>query len=174
MKTAKRQPTNSAQVAKLCKAYVKSLGLDCSVSSSRYSGGDSVRVSLPDDMHPAMLSTIKSALAKYQYGHFDGMQDMYEYSNRKADIPQTKYLVIESRYSDAVKQAAYDLIRATWSGFEGAPASYADSYNFRAPSNEWAPTMVARMLSAQIDDNWSIGAEFWEIHAAKPAQKLAA
>ena len=31
-------------------------------------------------------------VSKYQYGHFDGMNDIYEYSNSREDIPQAKYI----------------------------------------------------------------------------------
>lgn len=39
---------------------------------------------------------INARLAKYQYGHFNGMEDLYEITNIRKDIPQTKHLFIKN------------------------------------------------------------------------------
>ena len=41
---------------------------------------------------------------KYQYGHFDGMTDCYEYSNRRKDLPQVKYISTSREMSLEVKE----------------------------------------------------------------------
>jgi hypothetical protein len=40
---------------------------------------------------------------KYQYGHFNGMEDIYEYSNNNDAIPQTKYLFVEPDETQAME-----------------------------------------------------------------------
>jgi hypothetical protein len=60
-----------------------------SVTSENFAGGNSVRVSYdlgPDDKE------VNNIISKYQYGHFNGMEDIYEYSNSSDDIPQAKYV----------------------------------------------------------------------------------
>jgi len=39
---------------------------------------------------------------KYQYGHFDGMIDCYEYSNNREDIPQAKFVMCSRELSDEI------------------------------------------------------------------------
>lgn len=75
--------------------------------------GDSVNVEFTD-VSPKIYKEIESELSKYQYGHFDGMQDLYEYSNSRDDIPQTKYLFIENRFSDETRQKAYEFLRVEY------------------------------------------------------------
>ena len=64
-----------------------------SVRSESFSMGDSVHISWADGV---TAEQVKSISSKYQYGHFNGMEDIYESSNRREDIPQAKY-VSESR-----------------------------------------------------------------------------
>jgi len=64
-------------------------GIKFSVTSS----GSSVRVHWTDG---PTRDQVEEFTSKYQMGHFDGMTEMYEYSNRRDDIPQTNY-VMESR-----------------------------------------------------------------------------
>lgn len=64
-------------------------GIKFSVTSESFTGGDAVRVSWEDG---PTYDKVDILLTKYQYGHFNGMQDLYEFSNVRNDIPQVKYL----------------------------------------------------------------------------------
>jgi hypothetical protein len=94
---AKLNPTTStaANCAKAIKEELTTAfpGVKFYVKSSTFAGGNSVHIDWQDG--PTTEQVIKHT-SKYQYGHFDGMQDMYEYSNRRDDLPQAKY-VQESR-----------------------------------------------------------------------------
>lgn len=68
-----------------------------SVKSKSYSGGNSVDVSWNEGPPSEAVQTL---INKYQYGHFDGMQDLYEYSNTRKDIPQVKYVFAQRDYSE--------------------------------------------------------------------------
>lgn len=68
-------------------------GVKFKVTSQNFAGGDSVHISWTDG---PLSSQVEEVTGKYQYGHFNGMEDLYEYSNSREDIPQTKY-VSESR-----------------------------------------------------------------------------
>jgi copper chaperone CopZ len=90
-----------AQCAQLVRKELKTLypNIKFSVTSENYSMGDSVNVSyqrelLTEEQHQALNSLLRS---KYQYGHFNGMEDIYENSNRNNNIPQTKFLFVDSR-----------------------------------------------------------------------------
>jgi len=62
--------------------------------------GDSVHITWTDGPTEA---EVKEYSGKYQYGHFDGMTDMYEYSNRIDNLPQSKYVSESRSQSETVK-----------------------------------------------------------------------
>jgi ribosomal protein S28E/S33 len=68
-----------------------------SVTSESFSMGNSVHISWKDG---PKTEEVKAISGKYQYGHFNGMDDIYENTNSRDDIPQAKY-VSESRSMSA-------------------------------------------------------------------------
>ena len=92
---AKGQTSSHAGAAAAIKAELKAAfpGIKFSVTSDSFSMGDSVHISWTDG---PTTEEVKAISGKYQYGHFNGMEDIYEHTNRREDIPQSKY-VSESR-----------------------------------------------------------------------------
>jgi hypothetical protein len=101
-----------------------------SVTSDSFSMGDAVRISYTDG---PTTDKVNEIVKKYQYGHFDGMHDMYEMSNNRKDIPQSKYVQVSRSYSAEVRAEKGAQITKDW-GF------VAGSYDF--------DTRVYRALSA--------------------------
>lgn len=95
--------TEAAKAAAAIKAELKKAfpEIKFSVKSHNYSGGDSVRISYNDAVPVKQIETITD---KYQYGNFNGMEDIYEYSNSRDDIPQSKYVFVDREISEANKQ----------------------------------------------------------------------
>lgn len=60
-----------------------------SATSDSFAGGDSVHIEWTDG---PTTEQVKNISGKYQYGHFNGMEDIYEYTNSREDIPQAKYV----------------------------------------------------------------------------------
>lgn len=60
-----------------------------SVTSESFSGGNSVHISWNNG---ATITQVDNIVNKYQYGHFNGMDDMYEYSNTIENLPQVKFV----------------------------------------------------------------------------------
>ncbi len=81
------------------------------VTTKSYSGGDHVRIRWTDGPTDKQVSALVS---RYEYGHFDGMTDMYEYSNSRDDIPQTKYLFTERRHSVAETERVVSEVNKTY------------------------------------------------------------
>lgn len=96
-----RKLSPAAQVAKLLKQKAKELGLVATAKSQNYSGGDSVNVRITGGSDDN-LEKLKEYSNQYEYGHFNGMEDIYEYSNCRDDIPQTKYLFVEDFRADQI------------------------------------------------------------------------
>ena len=64
-------------------------GVKFSAKSDSYAGGDSVNVSWTDG---PTEKAVKMLTGKYEMGSFNGMEDIYEYTNSREDIPQVKYV----------------------------------------------------------------------------------
>jgi hypothetical protein len=82
-----------------------------SVKSENYSMGDSIRVYWTDGVAERKVEKL---IAHYEYGQFNGMEDIYEYTNRREDIPQTKYLFCNREVSDAVYLSKLEELRGEW------------------------------------------------------------
>jgi len=101
-----RQLTGAAQAAAAIREELKTKfkGVKFSVTSSNFANGNSVDIQWTDGPTEDEVSAITS---KYQYGHFNGMEDIYEYSNSREDIPQAKF-VSENRKQSEETRAAID------------------------------------------------------------------
>jgi Large polyvalent protein associated domain 29 len=80
-----------------------------SVTSSNFSGGDSVDISWVDGVTDIQVSEL---VRKYQYGHFNSMDDIYELSNSREDIPQVKFVQTNRKISVQVSDSVYTSLRA--------------------------------------------------------------
>lgn len=103
----KKQSTHS-QAAKAAKKDVIALiGKERFVSarSESYSMGSSITV-VCRNVTPEERKQVSALVRKYQYGHFDGMTDSYEYSNRDESLPQVKFAFANFEYSDELREKA--------------------------------------------------------------------
>lgn len=122
-----RRQTEAAQVAKMIRRELKKSGIPAKVTSKTYSGGDRVNINL-QDQPPWVIDAINSGVSKYIMGHFNGMEDIYEYSNTNGGL-QVKFIFINNKFSQATKIKAmehvidrvnvdsfskYDLERLSW------------------------------------------------------------
>tara|TARA_R110000824_G_scaffold327581_1_gene514439 strand:- start:40 stop:513 length:474 start_codon:yes stop_codon:yes gene_type:complete len=95
--------TQSAQVAKLIKKVALQNGMKVKASSSNYSMGCSVTIKVLKGSDKD-LEKLKDYSDQFKYGKFDGMNDIYDNTNVREDIPQTKYLSInDDRASEILK-----------------------------------------------------------------------
>lgn len=80
-----------ARAAAEIKNKLKAAGFNPSVSSFAAAGCNGVQVYLPKaDM--AQRDKIDEIAMPYQYGHFNGMEDMYEISNVIDQLPQVMFV----------------------------------------------------------------------------------
>lgn len=135
---AKREMSPEAKAARAIKQELKRRGLDVRARSSSFSMGDSVTVDvLTPDLPPDSRKEITAYCEQYQYGEFDGMQDLYEYTNRRDDLPgQTKYISVNFEQSEACKAAILEFLHRTG---EPADAWGADSMPYRVWTGVTAP-----------------------------------
>lgn len=138
-----RKLTPAAQVAKLLKAKAKSLKLEVKASSKNFSGGNSVDIKVLKGSDKS-FNELKEYSSQFQSGHFDGMNDIYEYSNSRDDIPQTKYLFIDDDRATQILEYYDENIFRTekkWMWFDNELRSY-----------EWI-----KQIKDEFKDNWQKG-----------------
>jgi len=146
--------TEQAQAAAMIRKELKNNGIKASVTSASGSMTSSVRVQLADLVAPWTLQAIENFCNKFQMGHFDGMIDLYEYSNTNDNLPQAKFVFVSNGRTDDDRQRAYDYLRGNWGGYEGKPEKYEDAANERGAS-EWVSTEVHRVLCGAMGDFWT-------------------
>jgi len=80
-----------AQAAAQIKAKLKNIGVKAQVKSFQAAGCNGVYVycDLADKAHS---DDIEAAAKVHQYGHFNGMEDLYEFSNIDDNIPQVMFV----------------------------------------------------------------------------------
>ena len=145
--------TEAARAAAQIRKELKAAGIKARVTSKSYSMGSSVNVNLADEL-PATAAAVRAALCKYEYGHFDGMTDIYEISNRNDDLPQVKFVFVNNNFSDEIKQAAWDFAKGHWGDMEAAPASFQDAWQFNCRNGGGAEIMN-RELSNDRGGFWT-------------------
>lgn len=75
-----------------------------------FSGGDSVDVCWTD--WPTS-EDVEKYTRKYQYGHFNWMEDIYEYTNSRDDIPQAKWVSCRRDVSPENRKFVEDYVEKT-------------------------------------------------------------
>ena len=94
--------TEAAKAASAIRTELKANfpGIKFSVRSQNYAGGNSIRVEYTDG---PKAEAVEEITAKYEMGTFNGMEDIYEYDNTNADLPQVKYLFVDRNASKATE-----------------------------------------------------------------------
>lgn len=102
-KSLNKPLSTAAQCAKAIRIELNQTFPDTkfSVKSSNFSMGNSVDIYWFDG---PSSKAVREITDKYQEGHFDGMNDIYEYSNSRNDIPQTKYVSLHAQISDTLRE----------------------------------------------------------------------
>lgn len=124
---------------------LKSLNLDsiCTkIKSIRYrsfAGGDAVDVEAID-LYKAERETLEKILDKYEYGHFDGMTDSYDYKPKEERGPvSAKYVHLRNDWSEEAKTCARNELEKKW--------DIVDNHSAQAKMGTWYDTAIHRILS---------------------------
>lgn len=156
--------STQAQAAAMIRKHLKAHGIAARVTSESASMMTAVNVRLTGDPLPATRKAVEEYCKQFQYGHFDGMIDMYEYSNSRDDIPQVKYVSVDTDYSEEIRQEVYEYLCENFADFGHLSGNYLDNCNASAGS-EWVSTWVHRVLYG------SLTCDFWT--ARKPRVRAA-
>jgi len=96
--------SRSAQTAAAIRTELKNAfpGIKFRVTSESYTGGSSVDIYFTDGVKRERVERI---VAKYTMGNFNGMEDIFEYTNSRSDIPQVKYIFVNREMSAETRDA---------------------------------------------------------------------
>lgn len=108
------------------------------VTSDNFANGNSVKISYTDAVPETEVEEITR---KYQYGHFDGMIDLYEHSNSRDDIPQAKYVTVNRQMS---QQAQEQIKKGLMSELGITEAEWNDPTTFFNRFNCWNDQLIYR------------------------------
>ncbi len=123
MDTVKKEQSTHASAAKAIRKELKEAFplIAFSVRSSVYSGGSSVRIDWVDG---PISDEVRRLVGKYQYGHFNGQEDIYENTNSREDIPQVKYVQVSRAISGDISREVFNLVKKTHAGWENVTSLY--------------------------------------------------
>jgi hypothetical protein len=145
--------TEAAKVSAMIKKQLKAQGIACKVTSKNYSGGNSVTVTVIDQL-PKTRELIKEYISQFEVGHFDGMTDCYDYSNIRDDIPQVKFVLLGSEFSNEMLQACWEWL-IKYFQFENAPMDCSEAGNYRTRFGDYGSVLLWRELSRGDLGFWS-------------------
>jgi len=142
-----KQLTGAAQAAAAIREELKTKfkGVKFSVTSDNFSMGNSVHISWTDGPTEDEVSAITS---KYQYGHFNGMEDIYEYSNSREDIPQAKFVSEHRKQSEETRAAIDAAALEIWPGEDWEQKRYREQES-RAIFNRTSLPIGAKVLGIE-------------------------
>lgn len=102
-----KKMSDAALAAKAIKArFKKELGANVkSARSEIYAGGSSVNIDLVDP-RPEMMEAARRIGDEYVYGHFNGMEDIYEYNGIDNGKPKVSFVFVRPEWSAEVIEAA--------------------------------------------------------------------
>jgi len=142
-----KQLTGAAQAAAAIREELKTKfkGVKFSVTSENFSMGNSVNITWTDG---PTEDEVQEITGKYQYGHFNGMEDIYEYSNRREDIPQAKYVSEHRKQSEETRAAIDAAALELWPGEDWEQKRHREQES-RAIFNRTALPIGARVLGIE-------------------------
>lgn len=131
-----KRMSDAALVAKELKArFKKELGANVkSARSEIYAGGSSVNVEIADP-RPELVKAAEAIADEYVYGHFNGMEDIYEYNGVDNGKPKVSFVFVRPEYSAEVRKAAEHYAEA--SGYNEENYGYSYLYKVLSKPEFW-------------------------------------
>lgn len=142
--------TEAAYVGSIIKNELKAKfpKVKFSIKSQTYSGGDSLNVRFTATKETiGIYKEVKSIASKYEAGRFDGMTDMYEYTN-KTEGPTVKYLFVDMN-TDEMKKEYLPTFLKEWGLTEEEFNTANHVYNTRL--GEWSSQKMHREFNREYN-----------------------
>ena len=146
---SKTTQSNHAAAAAAIRAELKRRGIAGTVRAHSYSGGSSVNANVAD-LPPGVAAELDAFCGAYEYGSFDGSTDCYEYSNRREDLPQVKFVFVTNHISDQMSARIWDYCRSHYS------LSVVDRAAYMPEMDCDGDTLIRRVFNGICGDFWNV------------------
>lgn len=146
--TTTRQLSTHAHAAKLIRQELKKAfpAIAFRVRARSFSGGDAIDIEWSNG---PTVETLAKITNKYQYGHFNGMEDIYENTNSRNDIPQVKYVHERREISEDMLRSVFESFRTNYHGWENLKSMDETSADLMNKWSHWtAREFIDRKLSS--------------------------
>lgn len=139
-----------AQAAKMIRQDLKQAfpEVSFSVTSKRYSGGSSVSIAYENGPTCEAVDTL---VGKYEYGHFDGMEDIYRYSNTAYDLPQVKFVQVYRTTCETICQQVFAWLQKTHEHFDKVLSIDEAHNDLQRDYGAWTPREYISRILSKID-----------------------
>jgi len=159
--------SDHAHAAKLIRAKLKQHNIKATVHAKSYAGGDSVRVRVFSEP-PWTIKAIKSFCNQFEMGHFNAMEDLYEYSNTNDNLPQVKFVFVHNEFSTDDHKQAFSYLCKHFAAYENFTGTLDEHDNDRGMT-DWVSSEVWQVLNGSLDKRCN-GIKYWN----KPQMRLTA
>ena len=146
--TRKTAQSNHAAAAAAIRAELKRRGIAGTVRAHSYSGGSSVNANVAD-LPPGIAAQLDAFCRSYECGSFDSSTDCYDYSNRRADLPQVKFVFVTNHISDQMSARIWDYCRSHYG------LSNTDRNAYIPNMDCYGDTLIRRVFDGRVGDFWS-------------------
>ncbi len=119
-----------------------------SVTSQTYSDGNSVHV---EWINGPISEEVGKMVYKYQYGHFNAMEDIYENTNRRDDLSQVKYVQVRREVSEEIKQEVFENLQKTNAHFDEVMSMDECNDNLKNHWSVWTARDYIYRILTKID-----------------------
>lgn len=102
--------STAAIAAAMIRKELKKHGIQASVKSDNYVGGNSISVKLCDEL-PATVDLINEYCSQFEAGHFDGMTDCYIYNPDRTG-PTVSYIFVNNETSPELQARVEAFVRS--------------------------------------------------------------
>ena len=119
------------------------------VISENFSMGNAVDVNWTDG---PTSESVDNKIGYFQYGQFDGMIDLYEMSNRRDDIPQTKYLQTNRHLSEKAVRKCAEKYKEDW-GLKESTEDLGLSFEHKGEFTNWYQIAWRELNKIELEDN---------------------
>ncbi|WLF84820.1 hypothetical protein [Moraxella sp. ZY210820] len=133
------------QTAKAIRQTLKAKGITATVKAKDF---DCVTIKLVN-ASPATVAEVKTIAKAHQYGHFDGMTDIYVTDNLNKDLPQVGYVLVSNEIDDSIYQKALDYLHTKFN----EPKTSLDDIS--------RTDRIYKLMMNIVKNEFGRGEEFW-------------
>lgn len=133
------------QTTKAIRQTLKAKGITATVRAKDL---DCVTIKLVN-ASPDTMAEVKEIAKSHEFGHFDGMADIYVTDNLNKDLPQVAYVLVLNEIDDSIYQKALDYLHTKFN----EPKTSLDDIS--------RTDRIYKLMMNVVKNEFGRGKEFW-------------